>query len=236
MFSPAPDTASPADANRRMFDRIASHYDRLNHLMSLGLHRVWRRQAVQHLLARGGREFLDIGCGTGDVALMILQTGSTARVTGIDPATGMLALAMAKTRKAGLMERAVYQEGDALALPYPAGAFDGIACAFVLRNLTDRARAFAEMRRVLRPGGTLAILELTRPRCAVLNLIHKTYTCGLIPLLGRLLSRERAYQYLADTIDQFPLPEVIVAELERAGFPGAASRALTGGFVTLFKA
>lgn len=234
MTAPRRDTLISAEDNRRMFDLIAPRYDLLNGVMSLGLHRYWRNQAIRHLLSGGGHDFLDIGCGTGDVSLAILRQAPAARVTGLDPSGGMLALAKAKATRAGLAGRLAFKEGDAVALPFPDSSFDGIACAFCLRNMADRRTALAEMRRVLRPGGTLAILELTAPRNRLLRGIHLLYTRRVIPLLGRLLSQETAYRYLADSIDHFPPAAVIVEELAGAGFPEARHRSLTGGFVTLF--
>jgi demethylmenaquinone methyltransferase/2-methoxy-6-polyprenyl-1,4-benzoquinol methylase len=232
--TPERDTLISAVENREMFDHIAPRYDLLNSLMSLGLHRYWRRIAVQHLLSEGGRDFLDIGCGTGDVALAIPRQEPAARVTGIDPSAGMLALATAKARQAGLADRVILKVGDATTLPFADASFDGIVCAFCLRNIADRRAALAEMRRVLRPGGTLAILELTAPRNPLLKGIHNLYTRRIIPLMGRIMSQQNAYQYLADSIDHFPPAPVIVDELVKAGFTGSDHRSLTGGFVTLF--
>lgn len=234
MKIPERDTLISAGENRRMFDRIAPRYDLLNSLMSLGLHRYWRGKAVRHLLSGGGRDFLDIGCGTGDVALAILRQSPAARVTGIDPSAGMLVLATAKARQAGLADRMVLQDGDATTLPFPDASFDGIVCAFCLRNIADRRAALVEMRRVLRPGGTLAILELTAPRNVLLKGIHNLYTRRIIPLMGWILSQKNAYQYLADSIDHFPPAPVIVEELVKAGFTGSPYQSLSGGFVTLF--
>lgn len=230
----AGDTLISAAENRRMFDRIAPQYDRLNSLMSLGLHRYWRKKAVQCLLAQGGRDFLDLGCGTGDVSLAVLRQTPSAHITGIDPSPDMLDLARLKTRKAQLSDHIVYQEGDAMALPFPNASFDGVICAFVIRNVTDRAAALHEMLRILKPGGTLAILELTAPRNPLLKLIHNIHTRRVIPLLGRLLSQGSAYQYLADSIDHFPPAPAIVELLARTGFADAKRQPLTGGFVTLF--
>ena len=217
-----------------MFDSIARRYDLLNSLMSLGLHRVWRRKAVAVLLARGGRDFLDIGCGTGDVAIAVLRKAPAARITGIDLSAPMLDIAMAKTRAAGLETRAIYQVGDATALAFADGSFDGIISAFCLRNVVDHGKAFAEMRRVLRPGGTLAILELTRPTGRVAGVVHRIHTRRMIPLLGALLSQGDAYRYLAQSIDNFPLSPEIVRGLSQAGFTEARHQPLTAGFVTLF--
>lgn len=236
MTAAARDALLPAAENRRMFDEIARRYDLLNALMSLGRHRAWRRRAVEALLARGGRDFLDIGCGTGDVALAVLRQAPAARMTGIDLSTAMLGIAEAKTRAAGVNDRAVYRIGDATAMTFPDRSFDGIVMAFCLRNIADRAAAFGEMRRVLRPGGTVAVLELTKPAGRLAGLAHRLYTRRLVPLLGALLSRGSAYRYLADSIDHFPPPPAITAALAGAGFVQARHEPLTAGFVTLFSA
>ncbi len=233
-------TTAPCDAlisareNRRMFDRIARRYDLLNALMSLGLHRYWRRRTVRKVLASGGHEFLDVGCGTGDVALALLREAPNVRVVGIDLSTEMLEFAMAKTRRAGMEPRATYQVGDATALPFADGVFDGATCAFCFRNIVDHAGALRELRRVLRPGSVLAILELTKPVSRLLGPVHHCYTRGVVPMMGRLLSQGSAYQYLADSIDHFPPSADVVALMGQAGFSESRHEPLSGGFVTLF--
>jgi demethylmenaquinone methyltransferase / 2-methoxy-6-polyprenyl-1,4-benzoquinol methylase len=234
MTAAAQDALISAQENRRMFDQIARRYDLLNALMSLGLHRLWRRRATRCALAQGGRDYLDIGSGTGDLALDLLRRSPDARIVGIDPSSAMRALAVEKTSAAGLQGRATYLDGDAVALPMPAGSFDGVLCAFCLRNIVDHAAALREMRRVLRPGGTAAILELTRPRAAVPAFVHRLYVRRVIPLVGRLLSQGNAYRYLADSIDNFPPAQQVIQALAAAGFVEARGEPLTGGFVTLF--
>jgi len=236
MTREARDTLISAGENRRMFDRIARRYDLLNALMSLGLHRVWRRRAVQRLVENQGRDVLDIGCGTGDVAIAVLRKVPSACVTGIDVSADMLAIAKAKTHEAGLADRVAYQEADAIRLPFADASFDGIISAFCIRNIVDHAAALTDMRRVLRPGGTVAILELAAPPNPVLKLVHRLYTHQVIPLLGALLSQRSAYRYLADSIDHFPPPPAIVAAMTRCGLAGAVHTPLTGGFVSLFTA
>jgi demethylmenaquinone methyltransferase / 2-methoxy-6-polyprenyl-1,4-benzoquinol methylase len=228
------DTLISPRENRRMFDLVARHYDRMNALMSFGLHRSWRRRAVNSLLSRDGRFFLDVGCGTGDVALEAVAQSVAARVIGIDPSRDMLAIAAAKTRQAGAAGRVHFQVADACALPFFDRSFDGIVSAFCIRNVVDRAAAFREMHRVLRPGGNLAILELTPPQHPLFGVVHAIHTRRLIPLLGRLASHGDAYRYLADSIDHFPPASVIEQELLAAGFCGVSLEALSGGFVTLF--
>ncbi len=229
------DTLISAEENRRMFDQIAGRYDLLNTLMSLGMHRYWRKKAVATMLAGKGTKYLDIGCGTGDVAITVLRQAPGAHVTGIDLSQDMLKFAAAKTEKAGLSGQATYQAGDATKLPFAAGSFDGVISAFCLRNIVNRATALKEMRRVLRPNGSLAILELTPPRSPIMKVIHQIHTRGVVRLLGRLLSQGNAYRYLANSIEHFPEPARIDEELKNAGFVNTKWTPLTGGVVTLFE-
>lgn len=232
----ARDALISAQENRRMFDNIAPRYDLLNALMSLGLHRHWRTLTVRSVTAGGGADFLDLGCGTGDMAIALLRSSPGARVTGVDPSPEMLARAVAKTARAGLTARATYCDGDATALAFRDATFDGVTCAFCLRNVVNHAAALREMRRVLRPGGRAAILELTRPTAPWSVLVHGLYVRRLVPLLGRTLSKGSAYRYLADSIENFPAGGAMAAAMTAAGFAEAHARPLTGGFVTLFTA
>lgn len=240
MSRPVRDTLIPAEENRRMFDRIARRYDLLNALMSFGLHRIWRRRAIKTLdskgLARDRRNYLDIGCGTGDVTIALLKKDSKAHVTGIDLSSPMIAIAEQKTRASGLQDRATYVAGNATSLAFDENTFDGIVSAFCLRNIEDRAKAFQEMLRVLRPGGKVVILELNKPSSALALWGHHFHTRRIIPFLGSLFSQRSAYRYLADSIEHFPPPAAIVSEMTAAGFAKAGSTSLTGGFVTLFTA
>lgn len=240
MTTPARDALISPEENRRMFDRIAGRYDFLNALISCGLHRVWRRTAVKALCSTGRasprREFLDIGCGTGDLAIAVLRKEPSAQLTGIDLSAPMLAIARRKTSKAGLQERAKYLVGDATALAFDDRHFQGIVSAFCLRNIADRAKAFTEMRRVLKPGGLIVILELNKPTSLPARWVHQLHTRQIIPILGTFFSQKSAYTYLADSIEHFPAPPVIVDEMVKAGFTRVSHAPLTGGFVTLFTA
>ena len=229
------DSLLAADANRRMFDRLAARYDLLNALLSLGLHRGWRRRAVEALAPREGEHFLDIGCGTGDVALEILRREPGCRVTGLDPASQMLAIAAHKSVRAGVGERLRLVTGDASALPFADGAFDGITSAFALRSFVDRDRAFREMRRVLAPGGRAALLELTVPVNPLLRVGYWLHTRGLGMLFALLVCGEVGpYRFLLRSVDGFPPPEGILGELAAAGFAEARFRRLSAGVITLY--
>lgn len=227
------DALVSAGENRRMFDAIAPRYDLMNRLLSLGLDRWWRRAAVRALAPVSGRRYLDLGCGTGDLAFAIARRAPGATVLGIDPAERMLAGArrrLARMPAAGIS----FHPGDAAALDLPDALLDGVIAAFCVRNFTDRRRAWTEVIRTLAPGGRLVILELTRPRGRMMRLVHRAYTRWFVPALGSVLADRQAYQYLFDSVERFASPECIVNELRDAGFASPNFRQLNGGVVTLF--
>jgi len=222
--------------NRRMFDQIAGRYDLLNALISLGLDRYWRRKAVAVLAPRSGEIFLDVGCGTGDVALEIVRREPRARVVGIDPAMAMLLLAGHKVRRARMADRVTFRAADVTspAEKFPEAPFDGVTCSFCIRNIPDRAAALGRMASVLRGGGRAVILELTRPQHRLARLGHKLYNRWLVPLAGRFLSRAGAYRYLVRSIEYFPEPRAICDAMAGAGFQNVRMNGLSAGVVTLF--
>lgn len=232
--TPAGNPLQTADENRRMFDRISPRYDRMNAILSLGLDRRWRRLAVAALGPADGKRYLDVGCGTGDLCVAILRTAPAAFVTGMDLSAKMLALAADKTRQAGAADRVQLCEGDVTSLAFGDAAYDGIISAFCIRNVADRPRGFREMRRVLRPGGRAVILELTRPRSALVRFGHKVYGRAVVPLVAALLSDAGAYRYLTQSIDLFPDSGRLAELMGEAGFKDVTHRPLSGGIVTLF--
>ena len=216
---------SAADV-RSMFDRIAPVYDVMNHAMTLGLDRGWRRLTAQAVVAPDDR-VLDACCGTGDLALAARAEGG--RVTGLDFSERMLERARHKTAEIE------WVQGDLLALPFEAGSFDACTVGFGLRNVDDLDRALSELRRVLRPGGRLGILEIVRP-AGPLSLFFRVWFDGLIPLAGRLLPGGAAYTYLPASVRRFPGPAELGARVDEAGFASVAHRRLGGGIVTLLAA
>ena len=229
------DSLLPAEANRRMFDGLAPRYDRLNALLSFGLDQRWRRREVAALAPRDGEHYLDVGCGTGDVAMEVLRRAPGCRVTGLDPSDRMLALATAKATRAGLQDRFAAAIGDVLHLPFADGAFAGITSAFALRSFVDRAGAFREMRRVLAPGGRISLLELTVPRNPLLRLGYRLHTRTLGVVVARVVcGAVGPYRFLCGSVDRFPTAPAIVAELAAAGFADARVQTLTGGVATLY--
>jgi demethylmenaquinone methyltransferase/2-methoxy-6-polyprenyl-1,4-benzoquinol methylase len=228
------DALLPAEDNRRMFDAIADRYDRLNHMLSLGLDRHWRRRAVRELHLTDPATVLDVGCGTGDLCMDILSSFPSSLTVGIDPAEGMLALAREKLQRAGLLSRSTFVTGDVTAMSFENNHFDGIISAFCIRNVCNREAAFNEIRRVLKPGGRVALLELTRPANTLLRRGHCLFIRCVIPLVGAVLSRGEAYRYLADSIQQFSEPHVVLDEMRKSGLLEVQAQPLTGGVVTLF--
>jgi demethylmenaquinone methyltransferase/2-methoxy-6-polyprenyl-1,4-benzoquinol methylase len=211
------------DAVRTMFDRIAPVYDAMNRLMSAGLDQRWRRITAEAVVHEGDR-VLDACCGTGDLALAALSVGG--RVTGLDFSDGMLDRAV---RKSKAVE---WRRGDALDLPFDDESFDVVTVGFGVRNLEDLGRGLGEFRRVLCPGGRLAVLEITRPR-GPLALFYRLWFDRLVPLLGRLLPGGSAYTYLPASVRRFPGPVEFAELMRRAGFDPVAYRLFAGGIVAL---
>lgn len=221
-----------ASSIRRMFAGVAPRYDFLNHLLSLGIDRRWRQQVAESLNLRPSQRVLDLCCGTGDLALEVAGKASSF---GCDFTWEMLTRARQKSHQAGLPLRLV--AADALRLPFPTGVFDAATVAFGVRNLEDLGAGLREFRRVLRPGGRLAILEFSHPTHPLLRLPYWLYLHGLLPLIGRAVSRKgEAYRYLADSIAGFPRPETLSALLADEGFDEISYRRLSGGIVALHQA
>jgi demethylmenaquinone methyltransferase/2-methoxy-6-polyprenyl-1,4-benzoquinol methylase len=212
-----------------MFDGIVSRYDLLNGLLSLGLDRRWRTRAVTALQPAPGDRVLDLGCGTGDLTMLLARTG--ARATGLDLSQGMLRVARAKLSGRGTLVR-----GSAFALPFRDGAFASAGSAFVLRNLMDLPGAFAELARVIRPGGAIVLVDITEPRSRVLRSMFDAYFGTAAPALGALVGKRQAYRYLVRSLAQLPPPDEVCDVLGAAGFDAAVAEPLTGGMVTLFRA
>ena len=214
----------PPEGVRNMFDRIAPVYDVMNRVTTAGLDQRWRRATVRAVVRPGDR-VLDAACGTGDLAVIAAKSGGM--VTGLDFSPRMLERAR---RKAPQLE---WVQGDLLALPFPDATFDVATVGFGVRNVADMARAIAELRRVLRPEGRLAILELTRPR-GPLRWFYALWFDRMLPLLGKLLPGGEAYTYLPASVRRFPGPDELAAQLE--GFGDVTYRLYAGGIVALHTA
>ncbi len=195
-----------------MFNAIAPQYDFLNHFLSFGIDRYWRRRLVRHVRSHHPAHLLDVATGTGDLAIL-LQRKTGAAVTGVDIAEGMLEVARKKTLNSQL-SIINYQLASATALPFPDNTFDAVTVAFGVRNFDNLQQGLSEMQRVLRPGGIVTILEFTTPRTRPVRLLYRWYSRYIIPLLGRLVSKHAAaYSYLPASVEAFPQREKFLAEL-----------------------
>jgi len=208
---------------RRMFDRIAPVYDAMNRIMTAGLDRRWRGITLDETV-RGGDRVLDACCGTGDLAIGATKRG--AQVTGLDFSPRMLERARRKD------PQVEWVQGDALALPFEDASFDAATVGFGVRNVADLEAGLRELRRVLRPGGRLGILEITTPRGALAP-FYRLWFDRVVPLLGKALPGGSAYTYLPASVRRFPAPEDLAALLERTGFANVRYRLFAGGIVAL---
>ncbi|HZB86954.1 MAG TPA: class I SAM-dependent methyltransferase [Gaiellaceae bacterium] len=214
------------DAVRTMFDRIAPVYDAMNRVMTMGLDLRWRRLTAEAVV-QNGNEVLDACCGTGDLAVADERVGG--EVTGLDFSERMLDRARSKSATVS------WVQGDVLAMPFQDASFDVVTVGFGIRNVEDLEAVLRELARVLRPGGRLGCLEITRPRGA-LRPFFRLWFDGLVPLAGKLLPGGAAYSYLPASVRRFPGPEDLAEAMRRAGFGDVGWRLLGGGIVALHTA
>jgi demethylmenaquinone methyltransferase / 2-methoxy-6-polyprenyl-1,4-benzoquinol methylase len=239
-------SASEADASRKvreMFTRIAPRYDLLNHLLSLQMDRMWRARTarvLQPILGRENARILDLCCGTGDLAFA-LQRKAKGRVWGADFAHTMLVRAKEKdsfeseSRTSGW--KIPFVESDALRMPFADAGFDLVTAAFGFRNLANYEAGLREIRRMLRPGGTAAILEFTEPKAGWFGDLYRWYFRSVLPRLGGMISGDRAaYTYLPSSVAKFLQPEELSALMQRNGFENVTARVWTAGTVALHTA
>jgi demethylmenaquinone methyltransferase/2-methoxy-6-polyprenyl-1,4-benzoquinol methylase len=216
-----------------MFDRIASHYDAMNSVMTAGLHHRWRARAADRAALGPGDSALDVCCGTGDLALELAgRVGPTGSVIGCDFSEPMLDLAREKAQERG--EGGVrFEWADALELPYDEGGFDAVTVGFGVRNLADLDRGLREMARVLAPGGRLVILEITQPRRPPLSTFYSLWFDRIVPLLGAAAGDRDAYSYLPESVRSFPAPLELAAKMDAAGFGSISYTVLAGGIIAI---
>ena len=219
---------------REMFAGIAARYDLLNHLLSANVDRRWRNLLVKRVAATlpaSDVRVLDVACGTGDLSFALIA-GTQAELVGLDFCRPMLDIAAAKCKERGLT--IPFVEGDALNLPFSDQSFDGVSIAFGLRNLASLEEGLRELLRILRPGGTVAVLEFSRPQAPILRTLFRLYFRKLLPFFGGLISGSKsAYQYLPDSVARFPDQKSLAEMMRGIGFTEVTFQNLTGGIAAL---
>ena len=219
-----------------MFDSIAPHYDFLNHLLSFGIDRSWRRKAIKEisLINPHPLKILDVATGTGDLAIAALKLNPD-HITGIDISGRMLEAGREKLRRRVLQDRIDLVECDSEKIIFPDGGFDVAMVAFGVRNFTEPLKGISEMKRVLRKGGLLMVLEFSKPSHPPFKQLYNFYFLKILPVIGTLFSKSNyAYRYLPESVMQFPDNEKFITLMEKAGFYSVRQKKLTGGVASIY--
>ncbi len=228
-------SSEPRGGSGEMFDAIAPRYDLLNRLLSLGIDQRWRRLLVRRLELTPGARVLDHATGTADLALMIARSEPSVRVLGLDPSAEMLRIGQVKVSAAGLSERVELRRGDAERLDgIESHSQDAVSIAFGIRNVPDRLQALREFARVTRPGGRVAVLELSEPQGGLLGPLARWHVHTVVPWLGALLSGAREYRYLQRSIAAFPPPQEFARSMTESGLRVLSIEPLTFGVCHLY--
>lgn len=236
-IKPYGDDGKKSEQVEQMFDNIAPAYDQLNHTLSLGIDKSWRRKAIDWLRPYRPQHIMDVATGTGDFAILACRALQPEHLIGTDISEGMMNVGREKVKKAGLSGKISFAREDCTSLSFADNSFDAITVAFGIRNFDDLDKGLSEMCRVLKPGGHLVILELTTPERFPMKQLFAVYSRLVIPTLGKLFSKDNsAYTYLPQTIKAFPQGEVMKGVISRAGFGEVRFRRLTFGICTLYMA
>lgn len=236
-ITPYDHTRGKTEQVREMFDNIAPAYDFMNRAMSLGLDKGWRRRAVNMVKAGTPSRVVDIATGTGDFAISLAEAMPQASVTGLDLSEGMVTIGRRKVEARGLADRVRLVTGDCLARPLPSGEADAVTVAFGVRNFADLEAGYRAMLDMLTPGGMLCVIELSTPAGALVKPFYNLYTRGIIPAVGKLVSRDRrAYSYLPESIAAVPARDAMLRLMENAGFSNCKYHSLTFGVCTIYTA
>ncbi len=217
-----------------MFNHISARYDFLNHFLSLGIDRIWRRKAIRLLRPEQPKIILDVATGTGDFALAALRL-KPEQVIGVDISIGMLEKGREKIKKRGLDQQVTLQQADSEQLPFADNSFDAITVGFGVRNFENLEKGLGEMLRVLRPGKTAVILEFSKPKKFPVKQYFAFHSKYLIPFFGRLISKDKsAYTYLPESVAAFPEGQAFIDILEKTGFEQVKAKLVSGGIATIY--
>ena len=234
-YPPVGEVEGKKEQVEAMFDAIAPRYDLLNRVLSFGIDQRWRKQAVALLEAERPERILDVATGTADLAIEALRL-DPKKVVGVDIAEEMLSRGREKIAEIGESDRVVLQRGDAEKLPFSDNQFHAALVAFGVRNFQDLDKGLAEIRRVLRPGGALVVLEFSKPRAFPIKQLYAFYSRYILPRVGRAVSKhDGAYRYLPDSVAAFPDGEAFLDRMRQAGYHEPTCRPLTFGIASLYK-
>jgi demethylmenaquinone methyltransferase/2-methoxy-6-polyprenyl-1,4-benzoquinol methylase len=218
-----------------MFDKIAYRYDFLNRFLSLGIDVGWRKKAIRLLVPDHPKQILDVATGTGDFALMSYEMLQPERVTGIDISDGMLEIGRKKIEKAGLQQHIELLNGDSENMEFEDNTFDAVTVAFGVRNFANLEKGLSEIKRVLKPGGKLAIVECTVPSTPIIRQLYIFYMKNIVPKIGKIIAKNNdAYKYLNNSVLQFPEKENFVQILNQSAYRNAFYKTLTLGICTIY--
>lgn len=218
----------------QMFDNIAPKYDFLNHFLSLGIDKLWRKKAIRILSAYKSDFLLDVATGTGDFAIAASKLKSS-KIIGFDLSEQMLNVGRNKAERLGLDQVIEFQKGDSEAMPFQDGQFDAITVAFGVRNFEDLENGLKEFVRVLKPEGVVVILEFSKPKYFPMKQLYSLYLFGLLPLIGRVVSKDSsAYSYLPESVMAFPDDQKFLAILQKVGFSRTSQKRLSFGIATIY--
>ena len=219
----------------RMFDKIAYRYDFLNHFLSAGIDVGWRKKAIKQLRSLSPKYILDVATGTGDMAILASKLLTAEKIIGIDISDGMLEIGKKKIEKLGLQQRIELLKGDSETITFSRNSFDAVTVAFGVRNFQDLELGLSEIKRVLKPGGKLVVLECTKPKLPVIKNFYNLYLNLVAPWIGRVISKNKnAYQYLNESVQKFPEGKDFVQILNKLGYKNASCKTLSLGISSIY--
>ena len=219
----------------KMFDKIAYRYDFLNHFLSAGIDVGWRKKAIKQLRSLSPKYILDVATGTGDMAILSSKLLTAEKIIGIDISDGMLEIGKKKIEKLGLQQRIELLKGDSETITFSSNSFDAVTVAFGVRNFQDLELGLSEIKRVLKPGGKLVVLECTKPKLPVIKNFYNLYLNLVAPWIGRVISKNKnAYQYLNESVQKFPEGKDFVQILNKLGYKNASCKTLSLGISSIY--